>query len=123
MIEIYLAQLVERFGNPRIRHRLDQIAADGSQKLPIRVVPVLRAAREARTMPLGATRVLAGWLRHLRGYGVPVVEAGAAALVEQASGPLAGAVPRVLAVVAPDLAGDADVIAAVREQYDEVARR
>ena len=31
----YRAALTERFANPRMRHRLDQIAWDGSQKLPI----------------------------------------------------------------------------------------
>ena len=44
-VAAYRAALLERFANPRIRHRLAQIAADGSQKLPVRVLPVLRAER------------------------------------------------------------------------------
>ncbi len=36
------AALVERFANPRIRHTLRQIASGSSQKLPVRVVDVVR---------------------------------------------------------------------------------
>jgi fructuronate reductase len=36
----YRAALLERFANARIRHALAQIATDGSQKLPVRIVPV-----------------------------------------------------------------------------------
>ena len=57
---------------------LAQIAADGSQKLPIRVLPVLRGERAAGRMPTGALRVLAAWINHLRGAGAPVKDAGAA---------------------------------------------
>ncbi len=32
--------LVERFTNPGILHRLEQIGSDGSQKLPVRLLPV-----------------------------------------------------------------------------------
>ena len=49
----YRDALLERFSNPRMRHRLAQIAADGSQKLPIRILPVLRAERAAGRLPDG----------------------------------------------------------------------
>jgi fructuronate reductase len=42
-VEGYIGRLIERFDNPAIRHRLIQIASDGSQKLPQRLV---RPARE-----------------------------------------------------------------------------
>jgi fructuronate reductase len=35
----YMDQLVERFANPAIAHRTQQIAMDGSQKLPQRLFP------------------------------------------------------------------------------------
>ena len=38
-IAFVASALAERFRNPRIRHLLAQIAADGSQKVPIRVAP------------------------------------------------------------------------------------
>jgi len=72
----YRAALLSRFTNPRIRHTLAQIASDGSQKVPIRVLPVLRAERAAGRMPPGAVRVLAAWIGHLRGAGAPVVALG-----------------------------------------------
>jgi fructuronate reductase len=65
----YRAALVERFSNPAIRHRLDQIAPDGTQKMPMRFGPVLRAELAAGRTPLGAARAVAAWLRHVRGSG------------------------------------------------------
>ncbi|MEU4425019.1 mannitol dehydrogenase family protein, partial [Actinoplanes sp. NPDC024001] len=68
----YRAALVDRWSNPRIQHRLAQIAADGSVKLPVRILPVLRAERAAGRMPAGAVRAVAAWIAHLRGSGAPV---------------------------------------------------
>ena len=104
----YRQALVRRFTNPRIRHTLAQIAADGSQKIPIRVLPVLRAERAAGRMPAGAARVVAAWTDHLSGRGAPVADAGAAPYRERA-----GSARDVLALLAPDLAGDAELVAAI----------
>ena len=104
----YRAALLARFGNPRIRHRLAQIAADGSQKMPIRVLPVVRGERAAGRMPAGGVRVLAAWIAHLRGAGAPVDDAGAGPYRDRA-----GSVRDVIALLAPDLAGDPDLIGAV----------
>ncbi|NNE54082.1 MAG: mannitol dehydrogenase family protein [Sulfitobacter sp.] len=41
----YAEALLARFENPELAHRLDQIAMDGSQKVPYRFVATLRAAR------------------------------------------------------------------------------
>ena len=105
----YRSALVERFSNPRMRHTLAQIAADGSQKLPIRLLPVLLGERAAGRMPPGAVRILAAWIDHLRGFGAPVKDAGAGPYRERA-----GSAPEVIALLAPDLAGDADLAAAVQ---------
>jgi fructuronate reductase len=99
----YRSALSTRFANPRIEHRLEQIAADGSQKLPVRIVPVLRRERAAGRLPEGALRVVAAWLAHLRG----------AELVASAAGPLPAAVRRVLAFLDPTLAEDTEVASAV----------
>jgi fructuronate reductase len=119
----YRAALLERFGNARMHDRLDRIAADGSQKLPIRIVPVLRAERAAGRVPEGAIRVLAAWVCHLRGLGAPVNDARADAVVALAAGPLADAVPRVLGFLDPALASDEEVVAAVVAQSEQLARR
>ena len=106
----YRAALLRRFANPRIRHLLAQIAADGSQKVPIRVLPVLRPERAAGRLPAGAVRILAAWIGHLRGIGTPVNDAGAGPYRDRA-----GSAADVLALLAPDLAGDRDLIDAIEE--------
>ena len=100
-VAAYRAALLERFANTRMHDRLDRIAADGSQKLPIRILPVLRAERAAGRVPAGATRVLAAWICHLRGLGAPVSDVRANEVVPLAQGPLGAAVPRVLGRAGP----------------------
>jgi fructuronate reductase len=107
----YRSALVERFSNPRMRHTLAQIAADGSQKLPIRLLPVLRGERAAGRMPPGAVRILVAWIDHLRGFGAPVNDAGAGRYRERA-----GSVREVIALLAPDLADDGDLVGAVEQE-------
>jgi len=121
VLDAYCADLWTRFANPRIQHLLEQIAMDGSQKLPVRIVPVMRAERAAGRMPV-ATRTAAAWLLHLRGAGAPVNDPRAADLVERASGRLADAAPRVLEVLDPELAADADLVAAVLDHAEELSR-
>ncbi|MFJ8604482.1 mannitol dehydrogenase family protein [Streptomyces shenzhenensis] len=69
----YRAALLERFANPRIAHYLDQIAQDGSLKLRMRAVPVLRAERAEGRSGLGAARMIAAWMD----FSVNAVEHGA----------------------------------------------
>jgi fructuronate reductase len=63
----YTAELEERFFNPTIRHLTIQIAMDGSQKLPPRLIEPalerLRAGGDARCIAL----VVAAWMRFLSG--------------------------------------------------------
>ncbi|HET8986948.1 MAG TPA: mannitol dehydrogenase family protein [Humibacillus sp.] len=92
----YRQALLERYRNPQIRHLLAQIAADGSQKVPIRAVPVIRAELEAGRVAAGATRIVAAWVAHLRGHGAPVNDASAAEVVALAQGEPAAAVRAVL---------------------------
>ncbi len=106
-LEAYVAALRARFANPRIRHLLAQIGADGSQKLPIRIVPVLRAERDAGRSGGAACRALAAWVLHLRGHGVPVLDAGVSGWDDVRALPLPEAVGRVLpriGVYDPDVA-------------------
>ena len=44
----YRQALLDRYSNASIRHLLAQIAADGSQKIPIRAVPVIQAELASR---------------------------------------------------------------------------
>jgi fructuronate reductase len=116
----YQNALLERWANPRIRHTLAQIAVDGSQKLPVRILPALRAERAAGRLPHGAARVLSGWLLHLRGRGVPVQDAGADPSL--AEGSLPEAAHRMLAFLDPSLADDAELTAAVTAHARDLER-
>jgi fructuronate reductase len=109
----YRSALLERFANPGIQHLLTQIAADGSQKVPVRILPVVRAARSDGRVPDGAVRVLAAWVLHLTGQGAPVTDPGAEALVRELDGDLEDGVRRVLGFLDPGLASDTELGAAV----------
>ncbi len=103
-LDAYANDLLSRFENPALEHRLAQIAMDGSQKIPQRWLATLsenlRQGRESPAILVG----LAAWLRHVRGDNGPVDDplapalaklwqsAGEAGIVEAvfgASGPLA----------------------------------
>ncbi|MFJ4622446.1 mannitol dehydrogenase family protein [Streptomyces sp. NPDC088812] len=109
----YQQALLTRFANARIRHTLAQIAADGSQKLPVRVLPVLRAERAGGRVPQAAAQVIAAWLLHLRGAGAPVKDVAADTATAAARGPLPDAARRVLNLLDPALAHDEELRAAV----------
>ena len=66
-VQGYRDALMTRFTNPRMRDVLSRIAADGSQKLPIRFVPVMKADLDEGVVPLAGLRAVAAWILHLRG--------------------------------------------------------
>lgn len=66
-VAAYKRALRERFANPALRHRTWQIAMDGSQKLPQRLVATARDRLAAGApIPLLALGV-AGWMRYVTG--------------------------------------------------------
>lgn len=119
-VAAYRAALGERFANQAIRHRLEQIAADGSQKLPVRILPTVRRERSAGRVPDGASRVLAAWLLHLRGEGCAVTDAGVATLRRRASGSMTAASRAVLGHLDPSVADDDALSAAVVAHAEEL---
>jgi fructuronate reductase len=118
-IAAYRASLLARFANGRLRYALAQIAGDGSQKLPVRVLPVVQAQRQRGLLPVGGLRILAGWLCHLRGGRVAVDDPRAAELVGLASGPLDVAARRVLTALDRALGDDDAVVATTHELAQE----
>lgn len=58
----YRAGLLQRFANPALGHRTVQIAADGSTKLPQRVLPVMRWNLEHGGAVDGTSLIVAAWL-------------------------------------------------------------
>jgi len=119
-VAAYRQALFDRFANPNIRHLLAQIAADGSQKVPIRALPVLRAARADGQLPSGATRFVAAWIAHLRGNGAPVNDVDGPALTALAQGPVREGVAAVLEWLGVD---DLEVSALVEQQVAELEAR
>jgi fructuronate reductase len=63
----YKASLLTRFRNKALRHRTWQIAMDGSQKLPQRILGPIRD-RLAMGLPIGRhALVVAAWMRYVTG--------------------------------------------------------
>ncbi|WP_288951947.1 mannitol dehydrogenase family protein [uncultured Paracoccus sp.] len=63
----YAKALALRFANPAIRHRTWQIAMDGSQKLPQRVLATIAEARAAGRSVPRLTLAVAAWMRYVSG--------------------------------------------------------
>lgn len=116
----YRQRLRARFAAAGIRHQLRQIAADGSAKIPARILPVLRRERSFGRPPAhSVVAVLAGWLEYLRGP--EVRDARAAELIPLATGPDAAAA--VLGALDRELAQDTGLLRLVREAADDLSRR
>ncbi|MCC5881701.1 MAG: mannitol dehydrogenase family protein [Halomonas sp.] len=127
-IEGYAEQLLYRFANDSLRHRLQQIAMDGSQKLPQRwlhgALARLEAGGQVPCMALG----VAAWIRYTLGvdlhgnaHAVDDPMASTFALMHEAHGEdMEALVPAFLeldAVVPPALAERAGFVAAVVSAY------
>lgn len=64
-LNVYIDDLLDRFSNPAIEHKLSQIAWDGSKKLPIRLLETisgnLAAGRSVEKLSFG----IAAWMRFI----------------------------------------------------------
>ncbi|NLE99076.1 MAG: mannitol dehydrogenase family protein, partial [Propionibacterium sp.] len=118
--EDYAQALIDRYENPNIRHLLAQIAADGSQKIPVRIAPTLRRFRKEGEMPKAAVTAVAAWLLHLRGHGAPIKEAAPEKLQALVGGSLKEDAKNVLGHVVPELAGDDELVTAVMQAAEEL---
>lgn len=66
-IALYADTLIDRFSNTALHHKTTQIASDGSQKLPQRLLaPVRDHLKSGRPWPLTA-HAIAGWMLYCRG--------------------------------------------------------
>ena len=66
-LDTYAEALFDRYANPAIRHRTWQIAMDGSQKLPQRILGTLQANIAAGRASPGLCLAVAGWMRYVSG--------------------------------------------------------
>ncbi|BCY12615.1 mannitol dehydrogenase family protein [Actinoplanes sp. L3-i22] len=124
---------LQRFANRDLGHRTIQVAMDGTQKLPHRLLGTIADRRRAGAVPVWGALVLAGWMRFARGY----ADDGSALSLDD---PLAGRIREVLAgapdtpdglvgallglteVFPPELAGDTGLRAELVRWSGELAR-
>ena len=106
----YKGALIARFANPALRHKTYQIAMDGSQKLPQRLLSAARA-RLAAGQPIDRIALgVAGWMRYVTG----IDEAGAPITVQD---PLAADLAARAGPVRGDAAGLASALLAVEAVF------
>ncbi len=118
-VEAYRRDLLTRYRNTGVRHQLAQIANDGSQKLPVRTIPVIKAERAVGNLPVGAATALAGWVLHLQGHGAPVKDPGAGPAQSAASAAtVSDAVTAVLGTLDESLASDAELADLVTQRVE-----
>ena len=122
----YCAALMSRYYNPAIQHRTWQIAMDGSQKLPQRILSTLRDNLAAGRMPKGLCLVIAGWMRYVTGtdeagQAIDVRDPMAAELRKAASAPdPVTALMSIEAVFGSDLSDNANLVTAIRSAHQRL---
>jgi fructuronate reductase len=91
-LAVYRQSILRRFENPAMRHQLAQIAWDGSQKLPIRILGTIADALQAGRSAARLLVPIAAWMQFVRARardGVEIVDPLAgqlSALGRQATG-------------------------------------
>ncbi|MGA1798618.1 mannitol dehydrogenase family protein [Sphingomonas sp. 4RDLI-65] len=128
-LDAYRAAVLQRFRNPVIVHRLDQIAQDGSQKLPYRLGDTLIANRREGRMPSGIVTAYAAWVAFLirrTRDGTPILDPAGERLAALArEGAPSEIVARLIDAALgfpPEIRGDDAVRAAVAAAAERIAR-
>lgn len=106
-LEVYRQSLLARFTNKALAHRTQQIAMDGSQKIPQRWLNTLRTLRSQQKPVDKLALCLAAWIQYLNGHDElgkaydirdPLNEALQAALTRAKRQPAAAQAPHGLAL-------------------------
>jgi fructuronate reductase len=128
-LDAYRAAVLQRFRNPVIVHRLDQIAQDGSQKLPYRLGDTLGANRRAGRMPAGVVTALGAWVAFLMQRArdnTPIVDPAGDRLASAArDGTPAEVVARLIDAglgFPPELRDDAAARSAIADAAERISR-
>jgi fructuronate reductase len=111
-LDAYRRDLLARFENSRIEHRLAQIATDGLTKLRVRVVEVARGERAAGRDAVGCARVIAAWAALLLS-GRRLADAQFAAVAQALGDADPDAVRRLIALLDAGLSRDTGFVASV----------
>ena len=99
----YGDSVLHRFADPGLAHTTIQVAKDGSQKLPQRVLDTITDIRAAGGVPRWAALVVAAWMRYVQRY----ADDGSALPVDD---PLAAEIARRLAAAPSTPAGVVDAL-------------
>ncbi|MET3919228.1 mannitol dehydrogenase family protein [Arthrobacter sp. UYEF20] len=100
----YGESILTRFANPNLGHTTIQVAMDGSQKLPVRVLGTVADRLRAGDVPYSAALLLAAWMvfiyrgRDVNGKALALDDPMADALREAAAGSEAGLADRLLSL-------------------------
>ncbi|HEV2271416.1 MAG TPA: mannitol dehydrogenase family protein [Steroidobacteraceae bacterium] len=128
----YRQSILRRFENPAMRHQLAQIAWDGSQKLPIRILGTVTDALRAGRPVTRLMVPIAAWMHFIRARareGVEIVDplsAQLAALGRAVTGEAAHDLPAFFAlpgVFPASLAQEPRFVRALDEAYDVITAR
>lgn len=129
-LDAYRESVLERFANPATGHLTVQVAMDGSQKLPIRLLAAARERLAAGSTPVHVARAVGAWMHYVhgrvdaRGTALEVSDPLLGQIDEALAGSERGLVERVLgieAIFGADLREHAEFVAAVRDGYRELA--
>lgn len=123
-IPAYREALLARFGNARIAHHLAQIAMDGSSKLRMRAVPILRAELAAGRSGAGAARMIAAWVAFLRSSaanGTAISDAAATELHAALALPEGAQLRALVGILDSQLGSDAAAMTVIAGQLAEFA--
>ncbi|WP_239022393.1 mannitol dehydrogenase family protein [Raineyella fluvialis] len=125
-LEAYGESVLERFANPALAHRTTQIAMDGSQKIPLRLLETVRDNLARGHQPHTALLGVAAWMAYLAspqgkgGLDLPIDDPMADCLASLVRGrtDAAGVVDRLLGL--QEIFGDdLPQVAAVRDELVE----
>ena len=131
-LTVYRESILRRFENPAMRHQLAQIAWDGSQKLPIRILGTIADALAAGRSLARLTVPVAAWMHLVRARardGIAIVDPLAAQLSllgRETSGGADHDLPlffTLRGVFPPELARDPRFTRALGLTYDLIAAR
>ncbi len=111
-VDAYKDELIRRFANPNLNHQTRQIAMDGSQKLPQRLLePISERLSEGKPIH-GLALAVAAWMRYVTGQD----DAGTTIDVDD---PLAKDFARIRRDHAEDPAAIAEALMAIRPVFGE----
>lgn len=132
-VTAYKERLLSRFANKALQHRTWQIAMDGSQKLPQRLLNTVRERLRAGAPIERLALAVAGWMRYVAGVDEdgrpidvrdPMADRFARIVRDQGTAPdgLVSALHQVNEIFGDDLGSNPNFVSVVRQSFENLAR-